>query len=212
MFGRGVIDAASSIPGGDSTVAGNRPRGSAIITNGGGSMDGSGRLAWPLTGRAEEMRLFKAAMSDPDLSGIVVCGASGVGKRRIAREALAGLTGCEVRWVVGTSAARSVPLGAFAAWVGRTGSDSLQLVSDVIDALTSAPPGTPVVVGVDDVHLLDDLSTFVVHQIVQRRAAKVVLTVRDGEPVPAATRGDRRRATRRPRRQIRRRPIRWRRH
>ena len=43
------------------------------------------------------------------------------------------------------------------------------------------------VVGVDDVHLLDDLSTFVVHQIVQRGAAKVVLTVRDGEPIPAGT-------------------------
>jgi DNA-binding CsgD family transcriptional regulator len=42
------------------------------------------------------------------------------------------------------------------------------------------------VVGVDDVHLLDDLSAFVLHQIVQRAAAKVVLTVRDGEPIPAA--------------------------
>jgi DNA-binding CsgD family transcriptional regulator len=43
-----------------------------------------------------------------------------------------------------------------------------------------------VVVGVDDVHLLDDLSTFVVHQIVQRGAAKVILTVRDGVQIPAA--------------------------
>ena len=59
-----------------------------------------------------------------------------------------------------------------------------QLVRGVIESLTSASPGATVVVGVDDVHLLDDLSTFVVHQIVQRRAAKVVLTVRDGEPVP----------------------------
>ena len=41
------------------------------------------------------------------------------------------------------------------------------------------------VVGVDDVHLLDDLSTFVLHQIVARRAAKLVLTVRDGEPISA---------------------------
>ncbi|OBA85744.1 helix-turn-helix transcriptional regulator, partial [Mycolicibacterium elephantis] len=31
---------------------------------------------------------------------------------------------------------------------------------------------------------LDDLSTFVVHQIVQRDAAKVIFTVRDGEPIP----------------------------
>ena len=42
------------------------------------------------------------------------------------------------------------------------------------------------VVGVDDVHLLDDLSIFVLHQIVQRGAAKLILTVRDGEPIPAA--------------------------
>ena len=43
------------------------------------------------------------------------------------------------------------------------------------------------VVGVDDAHLFDDLSTFVLHQIVQRGAAKLVLTIRDGEPIPAAT-------------------------
>jgi predicted ATPase len=42
-----------------------------------------------------------------------------------------------------------------------------------------------VVLCVDDVHLLDDLSAFVLHQIVQRRAAKVVVTVGDREPIPA---------------------------
>ena len=47
-------------------------------------------------------------------------------------------------------------------------------------------PGARVVVGVDDAHLLDELSTFVVHQIVQRGAAKVILTVRDDEPIPPA--------------------------
>jgi uncharacterized protein YkwD len=34
------------------------------------------RLTWPLTGRSEEMRLIEAALSDPDLSGIVVSGAA----------------------------------------------------------------------------------------------------------------------------------------
>jgi DNA-binding CsgD family transcriptional regulator len=61
------------------------------------------------------------------------------------------------------------------------------MVRGVIESLTATAPGTTVVVGVDDVHLLDDLSTFVVLQIVQRRAAKVVLTVRDGEPISAGT-------------------------
>jgi DNA-binding CsgD family transcriptional regulator len=132
------------------------------------------------------MRLIEAALSDPDFAGIVVCGLAGVGKSRIAREALAQAEsrGWEVRRVVGTMSARALPLGALASWVESSGPDTLQLVRGVIAALTSAPQGRPLVVGIDDAHLLDDLSVFVVHQIVARRAAKVVLTIRDGEPIP----------------------------
>ncbi|MBP1821954.1 helix-turn-helix transcriptional regulator [Mycobacterium sp. OAE908] len=148
------------------------------------------RLAWPLTGRSEQLRAIEAAIADADIGGIVISGPAGVGKSRIAREALAlaAASGCETRWAVGTSSAGKLPAGAFAAWVEPNVTDALQLVRSVIDALTSASPGRTVAIGVDDVHLLDDLSTFVVHQIVQRRSAKVVLTVRDGDPVPQATR------------------------
>jgi DNA-binding CsgD family transcriptional regulator len=134
------------------------------------------------------MCAIDAAILAADVSGIVVCGAAGVGKSRIAREALSAAVsrGCEGRWAVGTSSARALPLGAFTAWAQPGVTDTVQLVRGVIESLTAAPAGTTVVVAVDDVHLLDDLSTFVVQQIVQRDAAKVVLTVRDGEPVPAA--------------------------
>ena len=146
------------------------------------------RLTWPLVGRSEEMRLIATALSDPDSSGILIRGAAGVGKSRIAREALdaAASRGSEVRWVAGTSSARSLPLGALVAWAGRS-SNSLDLVSGAIRALSAAEPGKSVVVAVDDVVLLDDLSTFVVHQIIERRAGKVVLTQRTGEPIPPAT-------------------------
>jgi len=60
------------------------------------------------------------------------------------------------------------------------------LLRGVIESLTAASSGATVVVCVDDVHLLDDVSLFVVHQIVQRGAAKVILTIRDGEPIAAA--------------------------
>ena len=145
------------------------------------------RVSWPLIGRSEEMRLIEAAILASDVSGIVVSGAAGVGKSRIAREALsaAASRGCKTHWAIGTSSARTLPLGAFAAWAQSGGTDTVQLVRGVIESLTAAPAGATVVVGVDDVHRLDDLSTFVVHQIVQRAAAKVVLTVRDGEPIPA---------------------------
>jgi hypothetical protein len=40
--------------------------------------------------------------------------------------------------------------------------------------------------GVDDAHLLDELSAMLVHQVVLRREARVVLTVRSGESAPDA--------------------------
>jgi DNA-binding CsgD family transcriptional regulator len=146
------------------------------------------RLSWPLIGRNEEMRAIEAAMSAPGVSGILVCGAAGVGKSRIAREAVsaAASRGCETCWTVGTSSAREIPLGAFTAFAPSGVTDTFQLLRGVIESLTSASSATQVVLGVDDVHLLDDLSIFVVHQIVQRGAAKLILTVRDDAPVPAA--------------------------
>jgi DNA-binding CsgD family transcriptional regulator len=148
------------------------------------------RLTWPLTGRAKEQRLIEGAIFDSDLAGVVVCGAAGVGKSRIAREALssAGSQGREVRWIVGTSSARSIPLGALSSWAVSAGDDNLELIRNAIASLTSSSSGKTVVLGVDDVALLDDLSTFVVHQIIQRRAAKVVLTVREGDSIPAGVR------------------------
>jgi DNA-binding CsgD family transcriptional regulator len=135
------------------------------------------------------MRTIEAAISASAVSGILVCGAEGVGKSRIAREALAAVAsqGCETRWTVGTSPGRTIPLGAFTAWAPSGVTDTVQLLRGVIESLTTASPSAAnVVLGVDDVHLLDDLSTFVVHQIVQQGAAKVILTVRDDEPIPAA--------------------------
>ncbi len=127
-------------------------------------------------------------MSSSDVSGIVVYGAAGVGKSRIVREALSAAEsrGCESRLAVGASSAHTIPLGVFSAWAQSGVTDTIQLLQGVIESLTSAAEGATVVLGVDDVHLLDDLSIFVVHQIVQRGAAKVILTVLDGEPIPDA--------------------------
>ncbi len=145
------------------------------------------RLRWPLVGRAGEMRRIDAAISDPAMSGAVICGPSGVGKSRIAREALeaAAASGHEVRWVVGTSCGRGLPLGALASWAGLAGGDSLHLVCEVIESLTAGSSDLPVLIGVDDPHLLDDLSMFVLQQIVQRGVARLLLTERVDEPIPA---------------------------
>lgn len=145
-------------------------------------------MSWPLVGRSEQLRIIKAALAAPDTPGIVVCGAAGVGKSRVAREALSAAVsgGCEGRWAVGTSAGRAIPLGAFTEWAQPGVTDIVQLPRAVMQALAAAPSGAPVVLAVDDVQLLDELSIFVLHQIVQRGAAKVLLTVRGGDPIPPA--------------------------
>lgn len=145
-------------------------------------------MAWPLTGRSNEIQAIDVAVTTPDVPGILVCGPQGVGKSRLARQALADAAarGYETRWSTATLSGLTVPMGALATWAPPGVTDTVTLVRGVIDALTQTRAGRGVVVGVDDAHLLDDLSTFVIHQIVARRAATVVLTVRDGEPVPRA--------------------------
>src|SRR5262245_47735359 len=105
------------------------------------------------------MRTVDAAISDPAAAGILICGPQGVGKSRVAREATAVATsrGAEVRWTAGTSSARAIPLGAFSAWAPTGVDDTFGLVRGVIGSLTT--PNTDAVLVVDDVHLLDDLST-----------------------------------------------------
>ena len=111
------------------------------------------RGGWPLTGRAEELRLIDAALNGPaGTAGVAIAGRAGVGKSRLAREALAVAAshGYAARWAVGTTSAREVPLGAFAEWAGGLAADPLQLVRGVIGALTEGMPATKVVVAVDD--------------------------------------------------------------
>ncbi|MCV7280616.1 helix-turn-helix transcriptional regulator [Mycolicibacterium flavescens] len=133
------------------------------------------------------MQLIEAALAAPGLPGVLIRGAEGAGKTRFAQEAraIAEAHGQQPRWTAGTVSAREIPLGAFAAWVPEGVTDTLQLLRGVIDALSS--PTEKVVLFVDDVQLLDDLSTFVVHQIVARQAAKVILTARNDDPIPVAT-------------------------
>ena len=145
--------------------------------------------AWPLTGRAEELEVIADVLcADGPYAGVVIAGAAGVGKTRLAREtmSLAAQRGWTVRWVAGTVAAQSIPLGACEQWADRLAGDPLQLVGSVIAKVTASPNGAPVLVAVDDARLLDNLSAFVLHQLVQRRAATVIATVRTGAPAPDA--------------------------
>ncbi|RZI53882.1 MAG: helix-turn-helix transcriptional regulator [Pseudonocardia sp.] len=141
---------------------------------------------WPLTGRAEELSLITEAVAARGRGGgFVIAGAAGVGKTRLAREAIAvaAAGGMRTRWVVATQSARSIPLGAFNDIVAGLGADPVMRVREAVAALLESGD---LLIGVDDAHLLDDLSAFVVHQLVLSDSARVVLTIRSGEGAPDA--------------------------
>ncbi|CAN5764872.1 LuxR C-terminal-related transcriptional regulator [soil metagenome] len=144
---------------------------------------------WPLIGRDEEIRLIAETLNDGrDPGGVAITGRAGVGKTRLAREAAmaASAAGATVRWTAGTQSAQPIPLGAFAEWATGSGDGALELVGAVIEALSAAPNASHAVIVVDDAHLLDGLSAFVLHQVVLRKTASVIVTIRSGEPVPDA--------------------------
>jgi DNA-binding CsgD family transcriptional regulator len=156
-----------------------------------GAVSGGSRVGrgWRLVGRDEELRLVEAALRRGDRArGIVLAGAAGVGKTRLAREVLAGVErpGLLTRWVSATESARGLPLGAFASLVGDVAGADARVLARAADAVLAGAGRAGVVIGVDDAHLLDELSAALVHRLVLDDAASMVLTVRGGEAAPDA--------------------------
>jgi DNA-binding CsgD family transcriptional regulator len=141
---------------------------------------------WPLVGRAEELRLLSGIR--PGDGGVVLAGAAGVGKTRLAREtsALAGRRGGPTHWVAATASARSIPLGAFELAADTLGSDPTQVLNRALTALRARAGTRALLIAVDDAHLLDELSAALLLQVVLRGIATVVVTLRTGEPAPDA--------------------------
>src|SRR5271170_1307623 len=132
-------------------------------------MDGS----WQLQDRPVEQEAIRAALTVPDCRGVLVIGAAGVGKTTLARTVTESLT-APVRWAACTETSQSIPLGAFAPWVGSTGArEPVALLDSAREAILSSPDA---VVATDDAHLLDQLSATLLHQIAVEGAGRIVAT------------------------------------
>ncbi len=145
-------------------------------------------------GRDVELATLRRALSGVgNYSGVVIAGAAGVGKTRLARELLAqaAAAGTKTNWIVGTASARPIPLGAFTAsigegWPERGAAEPAPTVRRVINALVAQQRQGRMLIGIDDAHLLDGFSAHVVHQLAQTREARLVVTVRTGGQEPDA--------------------------
>ncbi|MGH3786929.1 MAG: LuxR C-terminal-related transcriptional regulator [Pseudonocardiaceae bacterium] len=144
--------------------------------------------SWTLIGRDPELQFIAERVTGGDSRSVVIAGPAGVGKTRLAREALAAAkrNGRVTRWAAGTSAAAAIPLGAVAHLVPAVGtvSDPLTLLQRAGAAIAEQGKGNRLIIGIDDAHLLDELSVTLLHQLALTRTACLVLTVRSGDPAP----------------------------
>ena len=123
-------------------------------------------MVWPLVGRDPELELGAELLTRRAPTGVLLAGAAGVGKTRLAQEITTSPAAATstVLWVRASASAASIPLGAFAPLLDhepdRTGP---QLLTGARAALVAAAGGGPLLLVVDDAHLLDDASAALVH-------------------------------------------------
>jgi DNA-binding CsgD family transcriptional regulator len=151
-----------------------------------------GTQSWPLVGREPELKLitseYDRMAAHGGGAGAVLVGAAGVGRTRLAREALDHLAarGTETTWSTATRSAAALPLGALTRLLdAASGADRIGALTSRFDDLRRLH-GRPPVLAVDDAHLLDEASAAAVHHLAAGGHAFVLVTVRAGEPTPDA--------------------------
>ena len=108
-----------------------------------GDLAAAGSVRWPLIGRREELAAVEQALTSVGSRAVVLAGAPGVGKTRLALEALGRFEAREyvVRWAVATRAASSIPFGAVAHLLPRLGDavpDRAELLQRAVDGLVAS--------------------------------------------------------------------------
>jgi DNA-binding CsgD family transcriptional regulator/tetratricopeptide (TPR) repeat protein len=144
---------------------------------------------WALAGREVELARIAAAQNDGAIGGVVIIGAAGVGKTRLAREAIAqaDASGAIVRSVRATQASSGVPfaaLGLLLPEMDLPGEASAEVFRAVAVALDRIRAGQQLVLLVDDAHDLDDASAALLDHIVGLGDTFVILTVRSDALAP----------------------------
>jgi DNA-binding CsgD family transcriptional regulator len=143
--------------------------------------------SWPLAGRSGELQLLKEAIRAR--RGAVIVGPAGSGKTTLARAGVefAQDQGMAVALVAGTEEARSYAFGAFASLLppglaavgpGAQG----DLLRYYARELAATSEGRPLLLLVDDAHLLDDGSAMLMHQLSLNETATVVACIPTAGP------------------------------
>ena len=124
---------------------------------------------------------------------MLITGDPGIGKTRLMAEIVtkAAASGRAVGRVAVAGSSISLPLAPLAHLLPGDidPSDEFAALQQALDALRGAGGAQPFLIGVDDAHLLDELSTLVLHQAVVADAVQVVATARAEHALPDGIEG-----------------------
>ncbi|MFD9467421.1 LuxR C-terminal-related transcriptional regulator [Streptomyces sp. NPDC060027] len=138
---------------------------------------------WPLAGRERELEVFARVLASRRSRGLVVAGAAGVGKSRLAEEYLgqavrAGFRGARA---TASAAAAAVPLGAIAHLLPSEVDLSDPIAGFAAVAAHTREGRRPWAILIDDLHLLDTASVVLLRQMMDAGLIRLISTIRSGE-------------------------------
>ena len=149
---------------------------------------------WPLAGRDAALAQVGQLLASPRVHVALIAGEAGVGKTRVLRESAdrAEAAGFVVLRATGHRSSRTIPFGALAQLLPsgqEMVTSGVPLLRQAADALRASAGGRPIVIAVDDAHLLDDASAVLVYQLVAARQLFAIASVRSDEAAPDAVAG-----------------------
>ncbi|WP_290805448.1 LuxR family transcriptional regulator [Herbiconiux sp.] len=150
---------------------------------------------WPFTGRGDLLARVSTALADSPTLAIVLHGSTGIGKSRAAAESATILE--KQAWSVIRLSARtsvsSLPLGGLSPLFagarpefGALAADPIALLHLATERIRAIGGTGRILLVVDDLSAMDDLSVAVIAHLVQSRTVKLLATVGEGEPIPDA--------------------------
>ncbi|MFY1633793.1 LuxR C-terminal-related transcriptional regulator [Solwaraspora sp. WMMB335] len=147
---------------------------------------------WSFVGRAEELDRLSAAATGGG-RGLILSGSAGIGKSRLLREVVDRLpTETYAVWFAsGSISAAGLPFAGLAQVLPAEQPPGLSpsaLLRWAVESLRQRAAGRPIVLAIDDAHLLDPSSAAVTNLIARSGRATVLGTLRSGEPVPLPVR------------------------
>jgi DNA-binding CsgD family transcriptional regulator len=137
------------------------------------------RTPWPFAGRTAQLAAIGQAVQ---AGGVVLAGAAGVGKSRLAAHAVGRIEDFTVASVRASEAAAELPFGAFAHLLPAPPEHQVNPLKWAAGELRA----DRLLLAVDDAHLLDAASAALVHHLVRHDEARLIATVRSGAPAPDA--------------------------